>query len=320
VLKPFATFIAWISGSLAGISAVLYALGFVATKAADQVLGIGFDFATRDPVFYVARGSSLVMRTVIISIWPALAVVGIAAVVRWACAARASDGAPAEGSTGAKVTSGPNGDNTAADATGDKVAKGSRLRRLGSASAPAVVSVAMLVLAFAALSAFVIPALDFEGLLFTAPDPDRDCTQPNGLVTALMLQDHATLGRNFTLFALCAGLIAGAGIALRDSFLQEGRRAWLAVTGLAGFLTLVGIPIAYGALVVEATAPTVRIAPAPAEAAGPMRLLARSSSGALIWLETAREVLWVNGGAIQSLTIGPSRPIVILACPASGPT
>lgn len=293
MLKSFATFVAWISGSLAGISAILYALGFVATKAADQVLGIGFDFATRDPVFYVARGSSLVMRTLIISVWPALAVLGIAAAVRWVCGARAADG---------------------------DAAKGSTLRRLGAASAAPAVSLAMLTLAFLALASFVIPALDFEGLLFTTAGPERTCAQPNGVVKALMLQDHGTLNRTFTLFALCAGLIVGAGIALHDRFLQAGHAAWLAVAGLAGFLTLVGIPIAYGALVVEAAAPSVRITPAPAAAAGPTRLLARSNSGALIWLENEREVLWVSGGAIQTLVIGPSRPIVILACPGPDPS
>jgi hypothetical protein len=293
VLKTFATFVAWISGSLAGISAILYALGFVATKAADQVLGIGFDFATRDPVFYVARGSSLVMRTVIISVWPALAVLGIAATIRWVCGAGSGGGGAAKVST---------------------------LRRLAAAVAAPAVSVAMLALALIALAGFVIPALDFEGLLFTHPDPARDCARPNELVTALMLQDHGTLNRTFTQFALCAGFIIGAGIALYPKFLEAGQAAWLAVAGLAGFLTLVGIPIAYGALIVEAAAPSVRITPAPADAAGPTRLLARSNSGALVWLEDEREVLWVSGGAIKSLVIGASRPIVILDCPEPAPS
>lgn len=293
MLKQFGALIAWISGSLAGISAVLYALGFVATKAADQVLGIGFDFATRDPVFYVARGSSMVMRTVLISVWPALAVIGVAALVRWAWNARPD---------------------------GSERAPMSPLRRVCRAALAPTVSLAMLVLSFAALSAFVIPALEFEGLLFTAPDPARDCVQPNGLITALMLQDHETLDRNFTLYALCAGLITGAGIATRNRLLQERPRAWLALAGLAGFLTLVGIPIAYGSLVVEAAAPSVSVKPMPAEAAMAMRLLARSNSGALIWLEAKREVLWISARAIESLTIGPSRTIVILTCPQPGPS
>jgi hypothetical protein len=290
VLKQFGACIAWFSGSVAGISAILYTLGFVATKAADQVLGIGFDFASHDPVFYVARGGSLVMRTTLISMWPALTVIGAAAAIRWGSARiRPAEPAP----------------------------PGALRRWAGAATAP-LVALGMIALAFVALSQFVLPALEIEGLLFADRVQAEVCAQQSALIRAVLAQDHDALKLHFTRYALCVGLIVGIGVAARSALIDNGPRAWLALAGVAGFLALVGTPIGYGALVVQTSPPDLRIEPPAKDDSGPMRLLSRSDGGVLVWLERRRVIQWISAAQIDRLTVGPDRPIATVACPDDG--
>ncbi|MGA8261549.1 MAG: hypothetical protein WB783_15150 [Arenicellales bacterium] len=279
--------VAWISGSLAGITAILYSLGFVATKAADQILGVGFDFASRDPVFYVARGGSLVIRTALFAVWPALSVIALLAILRWG-SHRISPRVPR---------------------------LGDRWVRIANVAAAPAVALVMSVVTFAALRVYVLPTLKFGGLVFTTP-PKGACAHREDLLPALMAQDHAVLDKSFMLYALCAGLVLGIGIAARSTFVLNRPTPWLVLSGVAVFLILVGVPIAYGTLAVPVTAPNVRVDPPLAAATGRLRLLSRTDKGATIWLEDSRQVLWLSAGKIDSLIIGPSRPVATLSCPS----
>lgn len=286
MLKQFGALIAWLSGSVAGISAILYALGFIATKSADQVLGVGLDFASRDPFDYVARGGSVVMRTVIISMGPVLVVMALASLFRRGYARSGL------------------GKRQSLD----------MVRRWGGVAAAPTTALTMIVLVFAGLTYCVLPALQVEGLLFAEAKPLDGCNDGGDIAAAILSQDRAVLGYWFNLFAVCIGLVTGLGIIARSRLALEGQRIWLTFAGVAGLLALVGVPIAYGALVVQASAPDVWINASPNDGASTTRMLSRSDSGVLVWLEDKRKVQWINVSRIDNLTIGRDRPILTVSC------
>ncbi|NVK41741.1 MAG: hypothetical protein HWE39_10915 [Oceanospirillaceae bacterium] len=285
MLKQFSAFLAWLSGSLAGIGAVLYALGFIATYAADQLLGISFAFSSRDPVFYMGRGASLIMRTLIIAVWPLLALVVLAASARWlskrlAIAQRAGNGT----------------------------------QHWVSAIAAPAASLAMMALALLELG-IVVPALDVPSLLFLdIADFEQACLTANALEAAVLSQKGPELSIWFSWLALCAGGVAGLGCLARSSLSREGQAVWLSVAGLAGFLTLTLVPIGYGLLAVRVSAPEIWITPPQNENAGPVRLLSRSADGILVWMEEKRVVQWVSNHLIDTLTVGPRQPLIMNSC------
>lgn len=289
MLKRFGALVAWFSGSLAGISAILYALGFVATKSADQVLGVGLDFASRDAFDYIARGSSVVMRTALVAIWTVLAVLAAASMVRWA---------------------------DARFGLGNRQSLGVARRWADTLAAPAA-ALSMLFLAIAGLAVCVLPALQTTGLLFAVPRPGPACD--GGIAAAIQSQNRGELRDWFNIYALCLGLITGIGLSARARLADENRRGWLLLSWLAGMLAFVGAPIAYGALVVQISAPDVWINQAPGDGTSGMRLLSRSGDGVLVWLEDKRKVQWISASHIDKLTVGPERAIATAACSTASP-
>ena len=199
MLKQFGALLAWFSGSVAGVSAVLYAFGFIATKAADQVLGVGFEFASRDPVVYIGRGGSVVMRTVLYSVWGVLAVIAVAAAIRWGYVKLGGS---------------------------ERAWLGTARRWAGGAAAPTA-ALTMIVLVFAGLAVCVLPTLQVGGLLFAEKMSEQACTGKSDLVKALLSQNRPALGAWFNIFAICVGLVAGLGIIARSRLVKEVQRVWL---------------------------------------------------------------------------------------------
>ena len=116
------------------------------------------------------------------------------------------------------------------------------------------------------------------------------------------------------LFVICIGLVAGLALIARRWLIKEGQRTWLVLASLAGFLALVGAPIAYGVLVVQTSPREVWIDPPLSDGIADMRLLSRSDGGVLVWLEGQRKVRWINAARIDVLTVGPGRPIRSISC------
>lgn len=290
MLKQFGTFIAWLSGSLAGITAGLYAFGFVATIGADELLGMTPGLNSRDAGFYIGRGGNLVMRTVIIAMWPALLVVTLGALVSWAGHrfGRAADERPG------------------------------LLRRAARAAALPAASLAMFALAFVGLTYFIDPALDARNLLFASEVPPEACRARDPLTMAIFAQERDSLGLWFAGMAALAGTVAGLGALSRARLVEAGQGVWLSVASIAAFLTLVEVPLAYGVLAVETAPPPVRVEPPPDGQTDGLRLLARSADGILVWLEDERLVRWISSREISSFTVGAGAPIPPLSCGGGG--
>jgi|GEM_PF-5837399 len=60
-VKRFGLFVGWLSGSAAGVAALLYALGFLVTLGNLNLLGINFFLIGFEPVFYISRGANFIL-------------------------------------------------------------------------------------------------------------------------------------------------------------------------------------------------------------------------------------------------------------------
>lgn len=60
-LKRFGIFVGWLSGSVAGLAALLYAIGFVATLANLSELGVDFFLINYDSIFFISRGANAIL-------------------------------------------------------------------------------------------------------------------------------------------------------------------------------------------------------------------------------------------------------------------
>lgn len=285
-MKQIGVIIGWLSGSLAGITAGLYALGFVATIGADTLLGIDSALSAREPAFYIGRGANLVMRTLIIGMLSALPIILLGGAVRWL------NGRPVL----------------------DRLDPSGRGRRVIGASMAPLSGLAMFMLAMVGLRVFVLPARAAHDLLFTSEISAEICQARNPLTLAIFAQDRHALGDWFTWMALLAGAVAGLALLSHERLASAGQGIWLVIAATAGFLVLVEVPLAYGFMAVEITPHRVEIATPPGSGAGPLRLLARSNGGLLLWRESERGALWIKDSEVKSFTIGAGAPIAPLGC------
>ena len=285
-MKQIGLLIAWLSGSLAGITAGLYTLGFVATIGADALLGIDAALNVRDPAFYIGRGASLLIRTLLIGMLSALPMIAIGEGVGWLCKQEAI---------------------TRLDAWG-------RARRiLGAAVAPAA-SLAMLYLALVGLNGYILPSRAARDLLFTSEIAADICQASNPLTLAIFAQQREALDGWFTFMALIAGGVAGLAVIARERLAERGNGLWLSLASIAGFLVLIEVPLAYGFMAVEFAPHRIEIAAPQGTGEGPLRLIARSSGGLLLWREHEREMLWIRDSEVATFIIGAGTPIAPLGC------
>lgn len=312
MIKQLSGLVVWISGSLAGLSAILYVFGFVATEASDQLLGVAVEFAARDPVTYIARGGKALMTTVIFGIIPALLVIGAVYLIQW---------------LRLKLERWGEGPSRLADRLGKKIGSDSKEQGFtaGTALPASVAALAMLGIVLFSLGEFVTPALSidgndgaFQGLLFVNPVASEICTIEGDVARDVLSQNRDNLLRWFRNYSICLGVAVGIGVAARNSLADTERRVWLLLTGLAAFLGLLGALAGFGVLGLQAKAPRVAIVPTQADLTNDVRLLSREPDGILVWLEQRHEVRWIRADQIESLTVGPVEQIISVSCPPPG--
>lgn len=276
LLKRSGGLLAGLSGSIAGISALLYAAGFIATKSADQTLGIEFEFAARDPVFYIRRGGLMLTRIAVLAVGPAVAVIVVLELMRRG-GRRLGTLAPGAAETASSLAA--------------------------PLKAPAA-SLVMVALVVGGLAYCLDGAPKTDGLLFeTAPGPE-----------ICALDRDAEEGR-FLIYAAIIGVVGGVGVVAGSALFSADQWFWACLAGFALFLALIGTPIVYGYLAVKPEAPRVWIEPFESDA-GRMWLLSRGSDGALVWLEEQRMVEWVRSDKIETLRFGRKESIMSALCDA----
>lgn len=285
MLKQLSGLVGWVSGSIAGLSAILYAIGFLATKASDNVLGIGLDFTSQDHFEYVARGSSVIARTAILGGIAAVCLLGLVRLGRWVGRVL-------------RLT--------------ERSYIGHVLRWL-DAWMPVACAIALLAGFLYAFGIYVKPGMEAGGLLFLNRADAALCTG-HPILKAVITQDIKASGGAFNKFAFAAGLILCLGFLIHKRLLEPAKRFWLVIGAIGVGLTILMTPVAYGTLAHEKLAPEVDITPAPDPDPGRMRLLSRAGDGVLVWLEDRRQVRWISKKRIEIMTVGREKPISAAAC------
>ncbi len=88
-LRALGATVAWLSGSIAGIGAIFYALGYLATLANLHLLGLDFLAVRYEPTFYIQRGAGFLLLSGmdIGQFWFGLFVAAALGVLGWRLAA-----------------------------------------------------------------------------------------------------------------------------------------------------------------------------------------------------------------------------------------
>jgi len=279
----------WLSGALAGATAVLYALGFIATVSHQGMLGLDLANTSQTPIWYLGLGAQVAAR------WALQATLGVAAVL-------------------------------VAGEIVRRVAR--RLERPGAGGAGRVARVvawgrrhfvwALAVLAMIAVGRMMAEfdgALGIRQLLFV--EAGRACTA-DGVVRDLVVADRASLSARadgVVLFAVVAlGLAGYAAPAI-----LAGRSAVLpAFLCVAVLIQAIGaVPAAHGLFIMP-----VQLREIDARGEGGRRLtgdtaflVARSGDGIWVWDRGARRLGLLAEGSFERFDIGAARSLRDVTCP-----
>jgi hypothetical protein len=288
ILKQLGAFMGWVSGVIAGISAVLYVFGFVATTAHQSMLGLNWGVVSRDTLWYLGVGGQVIARWTLLAFLVFLLVIVAGEVilrgVRWA---KARNG-----------------------------------RILGWLAGPArwfdrhvVWFIALLVMAVGErLMESLESILAVRGLLFL--DPETLCSR-DGIVSELVDNNIEALRARASTVALYSALAIGIVAYAVPRFIAGDRPAIpLLVCIAVGINSLFAIPIAHGICIIE---PRWRALAGQGGAIGDypggrLWLLARTADGVWAWEPAERRVHLFTIGPIGQLNIGRADRIRDVAC------
>lgn len=284
-LKKLGALIIWLSGAAAGLTALLYAMGFIATLAHLNVLGIEGDFASREAFEYIGRGASAVWGGVIGAVVP-----GLFVVLLWELISRIA------------------------------VKLGKSRPARPSLFGDAVLVLAMIVVAVFGLRKFLVPALDATSLLFA--NDVALCGYVAGEMTeAIVRGDHMALGGHFLGVAVTVGIVASlAWLGARRMLRGGGSRILVALYAVTVIVMVLVIPVAHG-VYLDTVFPRVELAGDGVNGlggGGPLRLLQHGDKGMLLWSTSAREVFWMPADGVQWLRVGDLEqlfPNIDALCP-----
>ena len=280
-LKTVASFIGWLSGSLAGLTAVLYALGFIAMMAHQRLLGLDWAFVARDTLVFLGVGGQVAATFILLAPLTLLVVLAIGETIGWLLGI----------------------------ATGWK--EGWR-RRPGAAarwlSRNAVWFLAVLAagLMTRAMDGFG-GALSVTGLLFMTP---ADLAAATG-ITAELVNGTETAARQNRATDIVVNAIAALGVTWYAArLLMKTPAPAIAVVIFAGvgIQALGAVPIAYGIFSMKLELHPIRF-PAGDLPRG-LRLIEREGAGLWLWDPATREVRWLEPGQVETFTVGKPLPVV----------
>jgi hypothetical protein len=275
-LRKLGAFVGWLSSSLAGVTALLYAMGFIATLAHLRVLGMDFDFASRDPFEYISRGGSAVWRGTLAAIVPGLLLVFLWELISGLVA---------------------------------------RLRKRSDARPMLFGDIAlvllMVIVAAIGLHFGLSPALEPKSLLFA--DDSTVCGYLADETTkAIVTDDREELGKQFARVAFAAGIVASlAWLGARRMLREGGSRILLSLYAVTAVITMLIIPVAHGVFLGTGL-PSIQLFGEVTNRftdAGSLRLLQHGDSGTFLWSESAREILWLRSETVEGFRLGMTAPL-----------
>jgi hypothetical protein len=282
ILESFKAFLLWIGGSLAGITALLYACGYLVTRAHMSMLGLhglveyGNDHFLQEGAKFVLAAGYDVLRVSVTFVVMAGAVILVVLIAR----------------------------RLFHDTSLTKKLAALRLGWLGNWWRHGLYVVLFLALIWHTdfyINAFERP-LSIANLLYV--DPARAAPAEPGSATELagwiLAGDARQLARHFE--HLLFGSVAAAALAFFAwRVVAKWRlRAWLVapfVLPLA--IYVVTLPMAYGVMQRPVRYPLVTFAGYESESEGRLFLLMRAGDAFVVWNEGARRVVWLPSGGVK---------------------
>ncbi len=288
LLKQVGTFFGWLSGVVAGITATLYALGFVASLSHQGMLGLDWAIVSREPLWYLGLGGQVAQYWAFLTtVWLLLVLAvgeSLLAGLHWA-EARESPRA--------------------------------RLLKAGASWLDRqliwLLAILSLVLAGYMMSAFD-DALSVRGLLFAST---AELCRPDGVVADIAAANREALVRRAEDVAAFAALALGVGgYAAPRLVARRGPALPLLVCIAVGLQALAAIPSAHGIFLIDFRLRHLQTDAAIAKAApqNPLYLLIRARDGLWVWEPAARTVHWASEDSFDTLSIGRTASIASLAC------
>jgi hypothetical protein len=275
-LRKLGALVGWLSSSLAGVTALLYAMGFIATLAHLRVLGIGFEFASRDAFEYISRGGSAVWRGALFAVIPGVVLIFLWEPIRSLVA---------------------------------------RLRKRIDARPTLFGDIALVLLmaAFAAMGHYYAldPALDVTSLLFA--DDRAVCGYWADEVTKpIVTGDGTELTRSFGRVAFVAGIVESlAWLGARRMLRKGGSWILFSFYAVTAVFTFLAIPVAHGVFL-DTRLRSIQLFGDTADYLtddGSLRLLQHGDDGTLLWSESARKILWLRADTVQGFRLGAKTPL-----------
>jgi hypothetical protein len=289
LLKQLGTFVGWLSGVIAGITATLYALGFVASLAHQGMLGLDWAIIAREPLWYLGLGGQVAQYWAFLAtVWLLLVLVvgeSLLGCLHWA-----------------ETREGPR----------------ARALRAGASWLDRqliwFLALLSLVLAGFMMSAFD-GALSVRNLLFAST---AELCRPDGVIADLAAANREALARRAGNVAAFAALALGVcGYAVPRLMGKRGPALPLLICIAVGLQAIAAIPSAHGIFLIDARLRSfgTNVAIAGAEPGSAFYLLTRARDGLWVWEPTARKVHWVSDKSFDMLSIGRAVAIASLTCP-----
>ena len=311
LLKTAATFIAWLSGSLAAIAAILYGLGFLVTLSNLHLLGLDPLVLSFEPAFYVQRGAKFTLYVVRLMFKVLLGPLVVLVIVTALLALVRKFGS--------------------ADRAFARV-QDAVLALAGKRDAWPIVaySLLLLILLIQMLPTYanLTDLLNVSDLLFEPADADTARYDPEARAVrdALLRRDTsdptpaALLGTKF-LFAVFFFLESAVMFWLAWWLTLRWRARALLITPFALVLAmfLVSLPMIYGVIVLPNQFATARIVTKAGREGidGEYFLLNRTADALVLWNQREAGLLWLPLSEVETLKIGATRPLPLAGKPPS---
>ncbi|MEM6636748.1 MAG: hypothetical protein AAF667_12765 [Pseudomonadota bacterium] len=305
-LKRFVGFFGWFSGSLAGLTAILYVFGFAATVVSNRMLGVDFEFYSRDAFVYVARGGDLLISSgmsffasVVITL---VVIAGFQRAINF-IRARAPDALFRFGVLG---------------------------RAPSGRTWPALVFMALVVgLMIGGLpgrNSDLSHALGMTGILFLDDAElcsvhhsvlgQRGAAHPDAIggqsvVRAILTQDREQLVTAFTTIVAAAAVVLALASRIGPEVARRGIASWhMLALVILSFGAALALPAAYGAFLMGHDKPRVLGQVQGTDwQAGTSRLVALNDRGALVWNEQSRDVAFLPARTLEPLALQRAGPV-----------
>jgi hypothetical protein len=288
LLKHLGGFFGWLSGIVAGVTATLYAIGFIASLARQRMLGLDWGATSQETLWYLGLGGQVASRWAFLATVWLLLVIAVGESFIWALR-RISGWERRE------------------------------LRFFRSAALwldrQLIWLIALVATLFTGLMMNAFDgALQVSGLLFAGAG--EICTG-GGVVGDLVTANDAALTARADTVAGFAALALGTGAyAVPRLLARHGPALPMLLCGAVAFQALAAIPTAHGIFLFDARLHDVDPqGGGPAgDRAGALSLVARVRDGIWLWEPSTGDMHWIAEEAVSGLRVGAPRSIRSLAC------